>query len=196
MHVILDTNVIFAEGFGTSVLFRFFTSAASSLGHEIHVPALVIDEAARKFEEEIAKRQSQTNSALELLETYLRKSLDMTKVALDTQEEVRDFRVVLEGFNSVLDYPDTPHKELAKRAIHRKKPFDNKGSGYRDSLIWESVVELASAVEGQVVLLTKDKNFSEENGNLAEELNAELVQKGLGDNKVALVSSAVNVQNH
>jgi hypothetical protein len=32
--------------------------------------------------------------------------------------------------------PEPPHEELVRRAINRTRPFDDKGSGYRDALHW------------------------------------------------------------
>lgn len=189
MNLILDTNIIYSEGFGSSGLFRFLTSSAPMLKHKIHVPALVIDEVAAKFEEEIARKQEQTNRELKRLERILGRSLDSSTVHLDPKEEARLLRAKLEGYESVLPYPDTPHEELAKRAINRKRPFDQKGSGYRDSLIWESVVELAIQLNEQVVLLDKDSIFSDGDSRLAKDLKDELVERGLDEDQVVLVQS-------
>ena len=190
--MVLDTNIIHSEGFASSVLFRFLASSADLLGHKIHVPALVIDEATAKFEDEIANKQERTNRELRRLERILGRPLESSTVDLNPHEEASLLRAKLEDYESVLAYPDTPHEELAKRAINRKKPFDQKGSGYRDSLIWESVVELASQLNEKVVLLAADNIFSDGDGRLAKELKDELVERGLDDNQVVLVQSVLD----
>lgn len=192
MHLVLDTNIIYSEGFANSVLFRFLTSSAALLDHKIHVPALVIDEVFSKFEEELARKQEQTNRDLRRLERILGRPLESSTVDFDPHEEACLLRNKLEDYESVLAYPDTPHKKLARRAIDRKRPFDQKGSGYRDSLIWESVVELASQLDEQVVLLASDNIFSDGEGHLAKELKAELVERGLDDTKVILVQCVLD----
>ena len=96
----------------------------------------------------------------------------------------------LEACDSVLAYPNVTHEELVEWAIQRRKPFDQNGSGYRDSLIWKSAVALATTVDGQVVLLACDGDFKDSDDNLAENLRTDLVNRGLEEDKVVLVRSA------
>ena len=88
--------------------------------------------------------------------------------------------------SGIIDYPDTLHETLVKRATSRKRPFDDNGSGYRDALIWESVLELAKQVKGPIVLVTKDKDFREGSSNLHRDLTKDLERLGLPEDKVTL----------
>lgn len=45
----------------------------------------------------------------------------------------------------VLPIPDVSHSTIVERAVARQKPFDDKGRGYRDALIWYSVVDAAKS---------------------------------------------------
>jgi len=88
-----------------------------------------------------------------------------------------------------LGYPTTSHKDLVNRATNRTRPFDSQGSGYRDSLIWESVVALAINADSKVILISEDKCFSNRKGELHSDLVAELQAQGLPSEKVALMKS-------
>lgn len=44
---------------------------------------------------------------------------------------------------TVVPSPEVPHREVFRRAAARRRPCDAKGDGYRDTLNWLTVVELA-----------------------------------------------------
>jgi hypothetical protein len=50
--------------------------------------------------------------------------------------------------------PSIPHSELVKRALRRRKPFSERGTGYRDSLIWITVLALLRRSEETVAFVT------------------------------------------
>jgi hypothetical protein len=83
-----------------------------------------------------------------------------------------DYRAYLtERFNEVLgikvmDWPSVSHRELVARAVSRTPPFDQKGSGYRDSLVWADVAELAKSGH-DVVLASEDRIFADQDETLA-----------------------------
>ena len=76
-----------------------------------------------------------------------------------------------------------------RRRLHGKKPFNEKGSGYRDALIWESVLELAARVEGNVVLVSPDTDFRDGQSNLHGDLIEDLVDLNLSLDKITLATS-------
>lgn len=78
------------------------------------------------------------------------------------------------GF-ALLPLPDTPHSELIARAVQRVPPFNAKGTGYRDSLVWASVLQLVGA-GNDVVLVSADRAFGD--GALVETLANEVSRMG------------------
>ena len=185
MHLVFDANVLYSEGFASSHLFRFLATLAPSLGHKFYVPAVVIDELTAKLKREI---QEEVNGPLRKWGIKLGKSL---KPQLDPQEEAEVLRTKLHECEMVLEYPRISHEDLAKRAINRTKPFKENDTGYRDSLIWESVVELAATIKDpdEVALMSSDKVFRGSKGGLAGELKDDLKRRGISPDKVILVRS-------
>ncbi|MGH8685255.1 MAG: PIN domain-containing protein [Nitrosospira sp.] len=78
----------------------------------------------------------------------------------------------------VLPIPEVTHDAMLDRDLSGRKPFEVSGRGYRDALIWESVLaryhEASSA--GAVYFVTNDKNFGED--GLDPQLRAELREAG------------------
>ena len=191
MRIVVDTNIIRKEGFGTSRLFRFLIGATQVSEDTVDIPEVVVLEAVAGFEEELQKRKTTLNKEFSVLQNILGKPPLPLLIELEVTKEVKLFRERLERFGSILDINEVPHEGLIKRAINRKKPFDNNGSGYRDSLIWEAVVELASRTSENIVLLSNDKAFKDsDEEHLAKELKDEVSHLGLfHDDKVVLVRS-------
>ena len=38
------------------------------------------------------------------------------------------------------DYADISHADIVTRDLKRRKPFQQNGKGYRDTLLWETIV--------------------------------------------------------
>ena len=72
----MDASVIYSEGFASSRSFRFLRSAANLLGHQIHVPALAIDEATAELEKNLDTELQQVRKTVRKWERILDKSLD------------------------------------------------------------------------------------------------------------------------
>lgn len=72
-----------------------------------------------------------------------------------------------------LPWPEVPHETVVQRSVGRTPPFDGKGGGYRDTLVWLSARDLAAAGR-TVYLASRDRAFQDDNGELARELQDEL----------------------
>ena len=74
----------------------------------------------------------------------------------------------------ILDYPpDSCLKKLIERVLAHKDPFYKKksDSGFKDALIWESVIQYAKEnPDREYIFLTRDEDFSED---LIEEFKSE-----------------------
>ena len=202
IHFVLDANTVIAERYGGSAHIRALLSASSAVGYKVYLPKVALEEIAAKYERELAKNAKKAGQSLSRLSRLLDRSLGSPVEEFDSTEETKSFR---EGLlthlrmteSLIIDYPDTLHETLVKRATSRKRPFDDNGSGYRDAIIWESVLELATQVEGPIVLVTKDKDFREGSSNLHGDLIKDLERLGLPEDKVILATDlAALVDQH
>ena len=198
IHFVLDANTVIAERYGASAHLTALLSASSAVGFKVCLPKVALEEIAAKYERELAKNAKDADQSLSRLSRLLGRSLDSPVEEFDSSEETKSFR---EGLltqlriaeSLILDYPDTPHETLVRRATSRIRPFDDNGSGYRDSIVWESVLELATQVEGSIVLVTKDKDFREGSSNLHGDLIKDLERLKLPKDKVTLATDLANL---
>ena len=183
MKVALDSNILCADFRLNGGAFQVFLSALSRLGAVCCVPEVVRDEVValhrRNLEETARNTQKWSRTWARLTGSPSESS--PTAAELDAQT-ARYAQFLADAFREhsveLLPYPSVSHQALANRAIARRKPFAESGSGYRDSLIWATIVELTDADEGRVVLVTNNsKDFG-----VAPNLHPDL-SRDLGGNK-------------
>jgi hypothetical protein len=88
-----------------------------------------------------------------------------------------------------VDLPDVPHQTIVDRALARRRPFDSQGQkGYRDTLIWHNVLEIAVLGE-PVTFITNDGDFVDDTGRLHDDLLDDLDLAGVGQHRVRTVRS-------
>lgn len=112
---------------------------------------------------------------------------DLAPRKLRYREDIEE--VVREADGLILPIPDVPHARLIDKAATRTRPFDDNGNGYRDALVWASVLELLEVGGDRVILISDDKAFSATNepGQLHPDLLKELAEVGHAG-RVALYS--------
>ena len=193
MHIVLDANAIVSEGFGNSRQFKALLSVANALGYTIVVPQVVVDEVVARFSKSLEAEVEAVRSRLAKLSNWMSRSLESPIGVLNVADETESFkRTLLKKFEDanvvVAGYPDTPHEELVRRATSRTRPFDDNGSGYRDTLIWMTVLDLVTETGEQVVLVAADKAFrNKERPNLHRDLTTQVSDiTRAGGNRVAL----------
>jgi hypothetical protein len=138
---------------------------------DVYVPAVVIEETVGNY----ARAMKKSANAQRLSQRERRRlGLDLTGPLDDAAyrsylKERLDSRLGV----TVLPWCEVSHAELVHRAVSRTPPFDSNGCGYRDSLVWADVVELARAGR-DVVLVSADRAFATPDGSLAPSLCAEV----------------------
>jgi hypothetical protein len=83
----------------------------------------------------------------------------------------------------ILAPPNVSHREIVGRAVARRRPCDAEGDGYRDTLVWLTVLDLA-VEDGadQVVFVTNDSDFlNDDKSALHVDLVEDLASRGAED---------------
>lgn len=193
-RVVVDTNMIVASPRLNSGAWRALLSAARSGQVSIYVPEVCLIEVEGWMQREARIR----------LDRYIKAAQQMEHIGVrqggfdDSSELVerrtsetvasydRYLRDRLDGLATILPVPAVPHEALVHRAAARRLPFTDKGTGYRDALIWESV--LALATEGPVTLLTANvKDFAKDE-DLADDLKQDLTLRSIPTDRVRLAT--------
>lgn len=143
MLVVLDTNIFVADFALDSPAFETLLAGAPRAGHSLLLPDLVLDELINRYGEEYHKvLEAQRRLGLGPGGAIRSRRLESAQAATDRYREH-----VLTRLRSAsrLKYPNTPHEALVRRALARSKPFRNTDTGgYRDALLWYSVLGAAT----------------------------------------------------
>ena len=201
MYIVIDSNVIIEANYGRGADFHLLVDSLADLQHTLCVPKIVIEEVVAHFERTLDSKFQKAVNGINELSGLLGRSLPSSIDALDKANESQSLRHALETrFQDtdcrILDYPDVEHEDLAKRATTRRKPFKSSGEGYRDSLIWETTLSLATDVSSQVALLSKNTNdFEGTEGKLHQQLLEDMTDRELSEGKIILVPSLFQFVN-
>ncbi len=194
MRVAIDSNVICKDFLLTGALSRVFFDGLAVTGHSLYVPQLVIDEVTNKYSERLAICQTKIDKEIRSIERLTTQTL-LSPISNDRRQEMaRKYREVLknrlsEAGAAIVKYPTVSHRTVVHRSLSRRWPFDTKDSGYRDYLIWMTIIKLARQKKDPIAFITMDKHFADEEFNLHRDLVADLIKNDLEGNSVALVRS-------
>lgn len=151
------------------------------------VPEVVIREAVGRFSDHVTELVGTMDSATRRLARLGvppgGAPVDIAAAVAKYERHLRD--TLGAGRALTPDPPEVDLLGLVDRAIYRRRPFDAKGSGFRDALIWEAVIAAGrSTLLRRAAFVVKDKVAFHEHtqpGSLAPELVDELNERGVLD---------------
>jgi len=192
MHVVLDTN---AWGKPSPALSNAHVdrliAAASSAGYVVFVPEVVVLEREAHLREQCKASLHRLREAANVLRSWSDVH-PLTDADWDTlvDQHVKKFRQSLEAADvRIYPLPQVPHGKLLERDLVRRKPFDAEGRGYRDALIWETILEMLPGSDNQVVFVTgNSSDFGK--SSLDSALQDDVNHHGQFSDQVTLVESA------
>jgi len=196
MVIILDTCILCSDyhmkGSYFHLLFDYIKKTKSSLIY----PEVVVDEVKNKYKEKIEKYNNEYENAYNNLNKLsINKNDSIIEVNL-VKTIVKDYNIyfnnrVRENNIVITKYPKISHKKVVKRALDRKKPFSEDGqTGYRDFLIWETVLNILKNSENNVVFITSNsKDFSISEDQLHPSLIGDLDEKRISKDKLLFYNS-------
>lgn len=184
--MLLDTTVLWTDPWLEAPDVRALLTL-SHHGVQVLIPNIVLLEQERHVREEVETCIKNTMRSLGKLSRLTGRMFPNPFHNFDSGEAAKQYaqemRKRLETAGAIV--PATPkvsHGELVDRAIHRKRPFDNAGRGYRDALIWYSAMEAIDSVEAgddvQFICVTDNiTDFGDKEGNLHSDLRDQVVTR-------------------
>jgi hypothetical protein len=194
LYVVVDTNVLgTGRPFSTNAYSRALEESRAERIRLV-VPELVIREAVNTWASTIAD----LDRALSLTHRKLARAGVHPGALPDAVDVGRERRLLslavreeLERAHAIVaPFPDAPHADVVERALDRRQPFDVGGKeGYRDTLIWETVLELVR--DGREVLLVSNDRRAfcaerKQDGLLAPSLVRDVEEAGGASDSVRL----------
>jgi len=198
MKIVLDTNIIFSDFHLTGAKIRNLCESVKSTGDIVYIPEIVIDESINKYRENLQKHKLNIDKGISdfnrLTENDAKNPItdDIVKTELDKFSKHFKKQIIELGIE-IIPYPSISHKELVKRDLSRKRPFQESGKGYRDALIWESIKNICeesyeSLSIPEIIFINKNsRDFCEKEYTLHSDLAEDLKNNDINENAVKII---------
>jgi hypothetical protein len=180
MDIILDTNIlrsdILLRGNEFNILLDYLKRTTSN----VILPQIVIDEAKELFKKTLIERLKKFDSAHNNLRLIVPDFLENFNQNVEIEQEVDNYITFLKKSleikdNNIIPYNNNYLPELVQRTIKRIKPIKEDGKGFRDLLIWLSILDyVKTTYEKQIILISSNTNdFANGKNELHETLEEE-----------------------
>jgi hypothetical protein len=182
--VFLDTTVLLGDVEFRGAAWRVLAQAASAWDVRIFVPEVAITEATggylRRIVEAKAGLEGQANKHAGGLGEISKPAWEAADAALSEAASSYPARLrqhLTELKATIVDPPLVSHLILVERAARRQRPCNKNGDGYRDTLNWLSLIDLASQFPEEHIAWISDNKAdfgTDDTLGLHSELKAEL----------------------
>jgi PIN domain len=191
MKVVIDTTVLGRDstlaGSDAQLLKVFLTRTQS----ELCVPRLVFEESVNLVRKSVSDFNRAAKDAGRL--SKARKTFAPVDVEMEVKEYRNRLDSAVKACNArILDLPKVGHEELLGRVLAAVKPFTDKGRGYKDALIWFTIVELLQSCDEDLVFISdnhRDWARGQERNLLHLDFWKDLSFRKIKPNRVVLIAS-------
>lgn len=193
--IVVDTSSVWGDLLLKSVSWDVLAACASEdPNFYIRFSATVVDEIAAKY---IEQAHAETNHLSDKIQKLLIDSevVDAARDALDEQcQGIKDYledRIVNQLHGGLMPWPAQSHEQIVDRTLKRVPPFDQKGRGYRDTLIWLAAVDEAHRLDAELIVVSKDAAAFRAPGTQQFELHPDLVAEAAANGVAASLVATV-----
>jgi len=188
--VVLDANIIrenwLLNGPSMSVLGKFIDSNRCKL----FIPDVVRLEVNKLFREE-AKNCIRNVGELKKLNIIADADIQVPELMQLCEAYQQRMNERLEGLRAeVIQYNHITHQQILTRADQGRKPFRASDKGYKDTLIWEGVLSIATQASRTCFITQNYRDFREsKEGPLHPDLLRDVRDQGLPEDSIVICNS-------
>lgn len=177
--IIFDSNILYQrmyEDYSKFTLHQIFNEIRGKIERhdvenqfEVLVPEITISELFQHqlefFEENIKSLRSAYAVCEQIYEVDLKINEDFEyRTFLET---VKEQYINQNGIKILVTCSESRFSSIVNRALNKNAPFEggakgNSDKGFKDAVIWESILEFAMLNDGEFILLTNDKRFKDQ----------------------------------
>lgn len=198
MIIVLDTNILYKSPFKNPSFMALFDLLLRSENDTLVIPQLVIDEAVNKCREALGEIRLGLEHQSREFQKWTGEKLSLSLINDKIEDTIAAYeqtlRQTLRQVGAIIcPYPKTSHEQLVAKCLSRRKPFSENGqNGYRDALIWESILEIL--VEDNVTFITQNSKdfFEKDKQALHPHLLEELRQHNIDANQITVFKNLHN----
>lgn len=177
--IVVDTNALHDIYWFNQAKWQLIFSAIENLPYKLSIPIVIYHEIIAHYRKKLSDSVKSYNRQISDCNFLINEDkIDLINIDIDfyTSKYKDEFDKISRHEKIIIeDYPDISHELLILKAANKIKPFKHNGSGYRDTLIWESIKKLLINDE-QIIFITNNwKDFCDESHkNLHQDLKREL----------------------
>jgi hypothetical protein len=144
MIIFIDTNIFFNYWHLQNANFIYLFNFLENTGSKLFISEVVCEEVDNKFKTEIESLKKNFSDGIKKSNSVLLQAPELDLKLLDTEYSFR--KTLSSKTNNVtfLSYDEISLQTLVNRAIKKVKPFQYEDKGFRDTLIWLSLLEFLS----------------------------------------------------
>jgi hypothetical protein len=176
--VILDTTETFSDPFLKNGAFTVLRSLVSKGLITLIVPTIVVEETINHYRRNLENAVRAIGPLKRLTPTLFENFPE-----IDVDLCVQDYSCSLLARLQELgvrqpNYNGVSINALVARALRGRKPFDSNGQrGFRDAIIWETILQQLKESRCAAILVTRNKTDFGEDGSLAKDLTDDLIER-------------------
>ena len=185
MNIILDTNILRTDFFLKSKDFEILFDYIKKTHSNIVLLDIVLQEIEKLYDEELKEKYDTIKRAnFEINKLFSVQKIDVIDIDFEKQKNIFKNNLLkkfnISDYNEIFQLKDSVFHKVIKRAIDKKRPFRNSGVGFKDTILWESIVEYIKTHRYQdsiIFISNNTKDFADENDKnslhplLLEEIN-------------------------
>lgn len=193
MWIVIDTNA-FYEDLRLKKSFDLLFRNIENIHFSLRTPELVVQEVVNIYREQrqshLSKMPSHAKELKLLTSLDINIAIQEENLANDLLEYEGYLRGKLLSNGEIVPLPNVTVQSIIDRDLARRRPFKENGVGFRDTLIWETILELVIRQEydGLVFITNNTKDFVEGRG-LHSDLIEDLESKGANLDSIRVFSS-------
>ena len=135
----------------------------------------MFEEVVAKYNEMLMQKYYKAHSALENLKKQFSSNLNITiskkRIILEADNYRMIFKNLLYTKNClIVKTPLVRHKEIINRCLQKKRPFKKNDSGYKDFLIWKTLLDIIKkSSDKKITFITADYNDFYDNDRIHQD---------------------------
>jgi len=193
MWIVIDTNAFYEDlrlKKSLDLLFRNIENIHFSL----RTPELIVQEVVNIYREQrqshLSKMLSHAKELKLLTSLEVNIAIQEENLANDLLEYEDYLRGKLLSNGEIVPLPNVTVQNLVDRDLARRRPFKENGVGFRDTLIWETILGLVNhqGYDGLIFITNNTKDFAEGRG-LHSDLIKDLESKGVNPSSIRSFTS-------
>lgn len=160
-YIFLDTNIFHNNWFAKNANFKLLFNYLENTGSVLLLSELVCEEIENN-------RKRELDSIVDMIKQEIKKSQKLKQNAIDfNPEQIKEEsynikELLLDKVSNIvfISYEHISQNVVVKRALKRKKPFQDGEKGYRDTLIWLSFLDYlkSNAISEDIYFITNNKD--------------------------------------